>query len=124
MLIASGTASGGNLREDLRWNQKLCKTYSPDGYKCLECAYHAYFDKNGICQNVSDFCKTWDEKTGACLSCFEGYGHPVKGVCSSTPVTYEKPPVDTDDHCAKYGYIDSKNKWSKIWTNDCKKVCS
>jgi len=69
MLVASGTASG-NLREDLRWNQKLCKTYSPDGYKCLECAFHAYKDKDGVCQNVSDFCKTWDDKTGHCLSCF------------------------------------------------------
>lgn len=90
MLFASGAATGdytkSHLSKDDRWNQKLCKTYTPDGYKCVECAYHSYMDKKGICQPVSDYCKTWDEKTGDCTSCFDGYGHPVKGVCSSTPV--------------------------------------
>lgn len=77
-------------------------------------------DKNCVCQPVSDNCKTWNEKTGDCTSCFDGYGHPVKGVCSSTPVGDDKV---KDDHCAKYGYIDSKKKWSEHWTKDCTKVC-
>lgn len=60
MFLASGTAS------NLRWGDPYCKTWSADGCKCLECAYHSYMDKNGACQPVSDFCKDWDCKTGKC----------------------------------------------------------
>jgi hypothetical protein len=44
-------------------------------------------DKNGRCQPVSDKCKTWDEKTGLCTSCYPSFGNPVNGVCAGLPVT-------------------------------------
>ena len=76
----------GVCASNLRWSDPNCKTFSADGYKCLECAYHSYMDEDGCCHPVSDFCKTWDNCTGHCTSCFEGYGEPVDGVCSCTPV--------------------------------------
>jgi hypothetical protein len=34
------------------------------------------------------------------------------------------PPIETDDHCACYGYIDSAQRLYKSWVNGCRKVCT
>jgi len=77
-------------------------------------------DSKGACRAVSDWCKTWDDKTGCCTSCFPGYGDPVNGVCSSTPPDVGE---GNDDNCAEYGYVDSKNVYHTSWNKDCRKVC-
>lgn len=83
-------------------------------------------DKGGRCQVVSDFCKTWDEKTGWCTSCFPSYGNPVNGVCPGTPVNNGGNTGGNDyndNNCVVYGYIDAKNKWYTTFVYGCKKVC-
>jgi hypothetical protein len=85
LLVFFAGVSAGHIRT-LLWDDPLCNTFSPDGSCCLKCSHHAYMDKWGKCQPVSDWCKTWDNKTGCCTSCFPGYGEPVNGVCASAPV--------------------------------------
>lgn len=43
------------------------------GNKCLKCSERSYFGPIGICIPVSNYCKTWNDYDGACLSCFKGY---------------------------------------------------
>lgn len=76
------TVTANNLRAP--YSDAFCNTFNSDGSKCLKCSFHYYKDSKGTCQPVSDWCKTWDYKTGLCLSCFPGYGNPVKGVCAGT----------------------------------------
>lgn len=40
---------------------------------CLKCSPRAFFDKNGVCKAVSNYCNTWDQYEGACLTCYAGY---------------------------------------------------
>jgi hypothetical protein len=40
---------------------------------CTNCSVRYYLDSLGICQPVSDYCRTWDSSTGACLTCYNGY---------------------------------------------------
>ena len=39
--------------------------------------------QSGLCKQVSDLCKTWDETTGDCLTCYLGYGTPINGRCDN-----------------------------------------
>lgn len=122
VLLIAGVSSA-NIRV-LLWDDPWCNTFSSDGTCCLKCSDHCYMDKCGKCQPVSDFCKTWDNCTGKCTSCFPGYGNPVNGVCSSTPVACNiSVPAPVDDHCAKYGYVDAKSKIYNDFVKGCKKVC-
>lgn len=50
-----------------------CKTYNGNG-TCIECATRYYLDINAICQPVNPNCNTYDIKTGACLTCYPGFG--------------------------------------------------
>lgn len=68
------------------------------------------------CQPVSDFCNTWDNCTGLCLTCYRGYGDPVNGVCPSSVAT-------VNDHCAKYGYMDANKKIYNSFVAGCNKFC-
>ena len=90
-VMVAGVATA-NIRT-LAWDDPFCSSFSADGTCCLKCSYHYFMDKNGKCCPVSDQCKTWDDKTGKCTSCFTGNGAPVNGVCSSSPVG--SPPVVT-----------------------------
>jgi hypothetical protein len=83
-LIAGTTAF--NIRV-LTEKDPLCNEYAADG-SCCKCAYRYYLNKETkLCTQVSDFCATWDMKTGCCLTCYPSYGTPVNGVCSTTPIT-------------------------------------
>lgn len=49
---------------------------------CMKCADRAYFNNQGKCTLVSEKCKTFDEQTGHCESCYEGYKlNREKGKC-------------------------------------------
>lgn len=124
-LLMAG-ANAGYLRNNnnAAYSDPYCNTFSPDGLCCIKCSYHYYMNSNGQCTAVSDWCKTWDDKTGACTSCFAGYGDPVNGVCSSTPIDNGTVSGGNDDHCAQYGYVDSKNIHYTSYVNGCKKVCT
>ena len=41
--------------------------------QCVACQNRAYFDTNGVCQPVSDYCNTWDPQTGFCFTCYAGF---------------------------------------------------
>ena len=53
-------------------------TYDPNCRRtvngtCQECSFGFYFNQNGICTQISPFCKT-NSNNGTCLSCYAGYG--------------------------------------------------
>ncbi len=50
-----------------------CKTSNPAGV-CVECSDRYYLDSGAICQPVNTNCKTYNTQTGACLSCYPGFG--------------------------------------------------
>jgi hypothetical protein len=57
----------------------FCIERNADG-DCCKCAFRTYLNKEGICTPVSDYCETWNQKTGACTCCYDGY-MLVKGDC-------------------------------------------
>ena len=84
VILIAGVTSG-NIRTAL-WSDPLCHKFSTDGSYCLECSFRAFMDDNSVCQQVSDWCNTWNEKTGECTSCYQGYGKPINGVCNGAIV--------------------------------------
>ena len=48
-----------------------CRTWSKG--ECKECSSHWVFNANGLCIPVSGQCRTWDESSGECKTCFLGY---------------------------------------------------
>lgn len=105
VIMIAGVSSAG-IRT-LLWDDPWCHKFCSDGTCCLECSFRCYMDKYGKCHPVSDFCNTWDNCTGKCLTCYDGYGDPVNGVCPSSV-----PAPTVDDHCAQYVYV------------GCDKVCT
>jgi hypothetical protein len=55
-----------------------CFEYGDDG-NCKTCEFR-YVLKDGECAQVSDFCNTWDESTGDCVTCYDGFKLEV-GAC-------------------------------------------
>lgn len=47
---------------------------------------------NGVCFQVSDYCQTWNNSTGNCTSCYQGY-QLSQGACVQG---------SNDANCAKY----------------------
>ena len=43
------------------------------GEICAKCSEGTFMGENGKCNVVSPLCKTFDEMTGACLSCYQGF---------------------------------------------------
>ena len=39
---------------------------------CQACSRRWYFNQENVCVPVSDLCRTWDETTGVCLTCYYG----------------------------------------------------
>ena len=56
---------------------------------------------NGVCNQVSDQCYTWDSLNGKCLSCYNGY-ILINGVCSVN--TYLANPSNNDPLCVIWAY--------------------
>lgn len=63
----SGGSSGGSGNTSVA----NCSQYDSKG-ACTQC-YFRYVVKDGKCVAVSDQCKTWDNKTGDCTSCYDGW---------------------------------------------------
>lgn len=50
-----------------------CASFDGNG-RCLRCSDRQYNDSGtGICKQVSDFCRTWDQWNGNCLTCYGGF---------------------------------------------------
>jgi hypothetical protein len=60
-------------------HQTDCFQYDPKTQKCIKCAFRTVL-KDGKCLVVSAQCKTWDETSGLCTSCYGGYTL-TDGVC-------------------------------------------
>jgi hypothetical protein len=76
-----------------------CHTWDWANQVCQQCSPYWYFN-NGVCVPVSDLCKTYNNTSGDCLSCFKGYGL-VNGSC----VTQQH--AVTDAGCAQWNWDNS-----------------
>lgn len=61
---------------------------------CTQCIFRTV-NIRGKCKAVSDFCQTWDERTGLCTSCYQGYKN-CDGVCKIAG------PNAKDFYCTKW----------------------
>lgn len=55
-----------------------CKTWSKD--QCTECSNGYFFNKKGVCCQVSELCSQFNKAEGVCQACYQGYGI-VNGTC-------------------------------------------
>ena len=84
-----------------------CKTW--ENGACVACSLNWYSDVNGVCQPVSDLCKSHDSANGHCLSCYAGYLlNENNGACELDPARLNGP---ADPGC-------------KTWENGVCTVCS
>lgn len=75
---------------------KLCAQWV--GTVCQKCSVGSVF-RQGVCVQVDPQCKTYDNTTGACLSCYAGY-YLSQGQCLVTPAAPAAEP--TDKLCAQW----------------------
>lgn len=47
-----------------------CRTWEKG--ECVECSIKWYFDDEGVCREVNDYCRTWNYN-GECLTCYRGW---------------------------------------------------
>lgn len=61
---------------------------------------------NGICMAVSDLCNTYDQKTGECTSCRDGFvlSDVSRGICNPKPLQVPVPFIPT----ATYGSLNNE----------------
>jgi hypothetical protein len=62
-----------------------CKSYN-EKQQCVECSTRYYLDVGGICQPVNSNCNAYDPATGACRSCYDGWGL-IENTCLPGVVT-------------------------------------
>lgn len=60
-----------------------CKTWSKD--QCLECSKGYFFNKNGVCCEVSPLCSQFNVAEGVCQACYQGYSI-VDGACKVSSI--------------------------------------
>ena len=82
-----------------------CKTW--ENGACVACSANWYSDANGVCQPVSDLCKSHDSANGQCLTCYAGYDL-VNGACEFSPSNTAAP---SDPGC-------------KTWENGVCQACA
>lgn len=70
------------------WSDPNCSQWSDDGKTCLKCSQRSYKDTTlGRCMRVDDACKTWNQTSGDCLTCYDSYGddyyngRAINGTC-------------------------------------------
>ena len=94
-----------------------CKNWDWNAQKCLECSEFWYFNK-GICTPVSDLCKTYNNITGFCLSCFKGYA-----LANGTCIVQDRSISDVG--CARWDWDNNKClNCSYYWVFNSKGVCT
>ena len=83
-----------------------CKIWDYDNKKCKICSPYWYFS-NGSCVQVSPQCKTYNNVSGACLSCFLGYTL-TNGFCNISSIEVN---------------ISTSDAGCKTWSNGTCKEC-
>ena len=68
---------------------KGCRIWDWQLRRCLSCSNRWFLGSGGVCEKVSDQCKTYN-KRGQCTSCYEGYGL-ASGRCEE----------EEESHCAE-----------------------
>jgi hypothetical protein len=58
-----------------------CAEWNWDAQTCLRCSSN-WVSQNGSCQPVNPLCKSYNETTGNCLTCFSGYSLTANGTCA------------------------------------------
>ena len=82
-----------------------CYSWDYSKNKCTQCAYRYYFNANGVCTPVSDYCREWNPSTGACTSCYQGFSLS-NGACAPSMKS-----GSLDPNCYSWDY--SQNKCSQ-----------
>ena len=54
-------------------------------HNCLECSVRYYFNQERVCTPISDNCRTWNQETGACQTCYQGHVVNDNGECIVDP---------------------------------------
>ncbi len=49
----------------------LCAEWNED--ICIKCSFGAFFNSLGVCSQADSSCKAFNEVTGKCSSCYNGY---------------------------------------------------
>lgn len=58
-----------------------------NGNTCIQCSQRWFFNTNGVCTAVSDFCATWNSN-GNCLTCYGGFVLS-QGACVANPSPFD-----------------------------------
>lgn len=96
-----GIVDGSCVRIDLvNSDGQGCRIWN--GATCIECSSRWTFNANGVCQKVSDLCRTWTA-SGNCETCYGGYIVEA-GACVKNPQ-----------------FVPAADNLCKIWTSD--RVC-
>jgi len=95
-----------------------CKTYDANS-TCIDCSTRYYLDNNTICQPVNPNCNTYDNKSGACLTCYPGFGL-IEDTCLPGIATGTFDPNcntfngSTCVSCSKSYYLSSSGKCTAV----------
>ena len=108
--MVSGNACIRDANEFAPAKDSLCAQWKDR--VCLKCAPRAYFDQSGVCVGVSDYCNTWDQYEGVCLTCYKGY-NLNSGVCAPAPIAGPK-----DLGCKRWDWdnqvcLECSARWTK-----------
>ena len=63
----------------------------------MRCSLGAFFNSLGVCSQADSSCKTFDQVTGKCSSCYSGYAVSSDGICIKAAVK-----DNNDPNCAEW----------------------
>lgn len=90
-----------------------CAEYEND--ICIRCAERTFMNSMGLCEKVSEDCRTYNDFTGKCLSCYPGY--LVKsGKCIKDQIKEGCSSFDANGVCigCAYGFYFNNGSCSRI----------
>jgi len=114
------------LSEQVGGNDAGCKKWDWDNQKCLECSARWYFNANGVCTPVNDYCSAWDNY-GVCTACYKGYDLKDGACVLADSGAQTGPAGPTDLGCKKWDWNNQKclecsTRWYFGYDGICKKV--
>jgi hypothetical protein len=64
--------SGSCVKGEAPIGDQNCAKYNSNNV-CTQCSKGSIFNKNNVCITIDPSCLTYDQNTGACLTCYPGY---------------------------------------------------
>ena len=98
-----------------------CKRFD-SGNICAQCSDRYYKDSQGICQPVSQHCKTYNVKDGACTSCYDGF-FVVEDACLPIPDSELLALAEALSNCNQIGDDNTCQRCSVGYYFDDKRIC-